>query len=78
MRANNPDRGWAIFGLVLAAAVALPMAAVVWKAFAAEGDFLGHLAETVLPRYIGNTLWIPRYSPDFNPQERQQVTAASC
>lgn len=57
MRAN-PDRSWAVFGLVLAAAVALPLAAVVWKAFAAEGGFLGHLAETVLPRYVGNTLWI--------------------
>ncbi|MFO0988550.1 MAG: iron ABC transporter permease [Alphaproteobacteria bacterium] len=57
MRAN-PDRAWALFGLVLAGAVALPLAAVVWKAFAAEGGFLGHLAETVLPRYVGNTLWI--------------------
>jgi iron(III) transport system permease protein len=55
---TNPDRGWAVFGLVLAAAVALPLAAVVWKAFAAEGGFWGHLAETVLPRYVGNTLWI--------------------
>ena len=58
MRANNPDRAWAIFGLVLAAAVALPLAAVVWKAFAAEGGFWGHLAATVLPRYVANTLWI--------------------
>jgi iron(III) transport system permease protein len=30
----------------------------VWKAFAAEGGFWGHLAETVLPRYAANTLWI--------------------
>jgi iron(III) transport system permease protein len=58
MRSNNPDRAWALFGLALAAAVALPLAAVVWKAFAAEGGFWAHLAETVLPRYIGNTLWI--------------------
>jgi iron(III) transport system permease protein len=58
MRANNPDRAWAMFGLVLAIAVALPLAAVVWKAFAAEGGFWAHLAETVLPRYVGNTLWI--------------------
>jgi iron(III) transport system permease protein len=55
---RNPDRGWAIFGLALAGAVALPLAAVVWKAFAAEGGFWGHLGETVLPRYVGNTLWI--------------------
>ncbi|HEY7608810.1 MAG TPA: iron ABC transporter permease [Alphaproteobacteria bacterium] len=58
MRARNPDRGWAVFGLALAGAVALPLAAVVWKAFAAEGGFWGHLAETVLPRYAANTLWI--------------------
>ena len=58
MRANNPDRAWAIFGLALAGAVALPLAAVVWKAFAAEGGFWGHLAATVLPRYVANTLWI--------------------
>src|SRR5262249_57507027 len=55
---RNPDRGWAVFGLALAAAVALPLAAVVWKALAAEGGFWSHLAETVLPRYVANTLWI--------------------
>jgi len=55
---SNPDRFWLIFGLVLAAAVALPLAAVVWKAFSAEGGFWAHLAETVLTRYLGNTLWI--------------------
>ncbi len=54
----NPDRAWAIFGLALAAAVALPLAAVVWRAFAAEGGIWGHLAETVLPRYLANTFWI--------------------
>ncbi len=55
---NNPDRGWAVFGFALAVAAALPLAAVVWRAFAAEGGFWGHLAETVLPRYVANTLWI--------------------
>jgi len=57
-RPRNPDRAWAIFGLALAAAIAVPLAAVVWRAFSAEGGFWAHLAETVLPRYIANTLWI--------------------
>jgi iron(III) transport system permease protein len=38
--------------------VAVPLAAVVWRAFSVEGGFWAHLAETVLPRYVVNTLWI--------------------
>ena len=57
-RARNPDRAWSAFGLALALAVAIPLGAVAWRAFAGEGGFWAHLAETVLPRYVANTLWI--------------------
>jgi len=57
-RARHPDRAWSAFGLALALAVAVPLGAVVWRAFSGEGGFWAHLAETVLPRYVANTLWI--------------------
>jgi iron(III) transport system permease protein len=42
--------------LCVAAICALPHAAVLVAAFSAGTDVLGHLAETVLPRFAGNTL----------------------
>ncbi len=57
-RAARPDRAWTVFGLALAAAAALPLLAILWRAFGAEQDLWGHLAETVLPRYLVNTLWL--------------------
>ncbi|MCW5772917.1 MAG: iron ABC transporter permease [Rhodospirillaceae bacterium] len=55
---RNPDRAWAAFGLALALVVAIPLAAVVWRALSVEDDLWSHLAATVLPRYLVNTLWI--------------------
>ncbi len=40
---------------MVAGLILLPLLAVAWKA-AAQSDALAHLAATVLPRYVGNTL----------------------
>ncbi|MCC6195333.1 MAG: iron ABC transporter permease [Burkholderiales bacterium] len=50
-------RGLAAFAIVLAALGVLPVAAIVGRALApGAGDTLSHLAQTVLPRYVGNTV----------------------
>lgn len=55
-------RGWrpsviGIAALGVAAVLALPVLAVAAHLFE-RTDLMGHLAETLLPRYIGNTLWL--------------------
>jgi len=55
MTANR--RGLTACAMVCAALGALPIAAIVGRAAASgAGDTLAHLAQTVLPRYIGNTI----------------------
>lgn len=44
--------------VVIALLVALPVVVVVAEAFTGTGELWSHLAETVLGRYVGNTLWI--------------------
>ena len=51
----------AVWGLGLAAvlgAVLLPIATVLAHLFVPTGDLWAHLASTVLPRYVANTLWL--------------------
>lgn len=51
----------AAWGLGLAAvlgAVLLPIAVVLAHLFVPTGDLWAHLASTVLPRYVANTLWL--------------------
>ena len=51
----------AIWGLGLVAvlcAVLLPIVVVLAHLFVPTGDLWAHLVSTVLPRYVGNTLWL--------------------
>ncbi len=48
--------GWTLVALALVAVVVAPMAAVVWMAFHPTDNIWPHLLETVLPRYVANTL----------------------
>ncbi|MCK0167411.1 iron ABC transporter permease [Jannaschia sp. S6380] len=47
---------WSIGALVIAALVIVPIAAVFWMAAFPSENIWPHLATTVLPRYLGNTL----------------------
>ncbi len=44
--------------LVVALLIALPVFAVVLQVLQPAGDVWSHMAETVLPRYIRNTIWL--------------------
>ncbi len=49
---------WSIGAGLIALVVLAPMAAVVWIAFHPTENIWPHLAATVLPRYLGNTLML--------------------
>jgi iron(III) transport system permease protein len=49
---------WGIFALAIAALVAVPVVVVFSFVFTPANDVWRHLADTVLPRYIANTLWL--------------------
>lgn len=54
---RSDGRGFTAFSLVLAAVAAVPVAAVVGRGIAVDaGETWRHLASTVLPGYVGNTL----------------------
>ncbi|WP_421201575.1 ABC transporter permease [Aeromonas enteropelogenes] len=48
--------GWITGSWATALLLALPVLALVFTAFSADGDLFRHLADTVLPAYLGNTL----------------------
>ena len=48
--------GWTIGAILIAGFVALPVAAVIWLAFAPSDDIWDHLAATVLPYYAQTTV----------------------
>ncbi|WP_421213925.1 ABC transporter permease [Aeromonas dhakensis] len=48
--------GWITGSWASALLLALPVLALVFSAFSADGDLFRHLADTVLPAYLGNTL----------------------
>ncbi|WP_421229359.1 ABC transporter permease [Aeromonas enteropelogenes] len=48
--------GWITGSWATALLLALPVLALVFSAFSADGDLFRHLADTVLPAYLGNTL----------------------
>lgn len=50
--------GWSILVCAVAIPVALPVLVVASHVFAPFGGVWGHLAATVLPRYVANTLWL--------------------
>ena len=47
---------WLIGSLLVAALVLTPIAAIIWIAFNPTENIWPHLLDTVLPRYVGNTL----------------------
>ncbi len=58
-RVRRPSAdGWTVAALAAAALVATPLAAVVYRAFDPSDDTWRHLAATVLPLYVSNTLWL--------------------
>jgi len=54
-RWRRPDR-WTLLTLAVAALVGLPVAAVLAHVFVPSPEVWGHLVETVLGRYVANTL----------------------
>jgi len=50
------DWPWSLAALLGAAVVAVPMGAVIWLAFNPSENIWPHLAATILPRYVSNTL----------------------
>ena len=57
----RPGRGpdlWSAAALAIGAVVVAPMLAVLWLALHPTENIWPHLLATVLPRYLGNTLWL--------------------
>ncbi|NKC11064.1 MAG: ABC transporter permease subunit [Gammaproteobacteria bacterium] len=52
-----PDR-WLLAALATAGLVALPIATIVFRAAEPAQNIWSHLIETILPTYMGNTLWL--------------------
>lgn len=50
--------GWAIATFVVAGLVSLPVLVVLSHVFVDTGEIWSHLASTVLPRYMANSLWM--------------------
>ena len=50
--------GWTAGAVAIAALVAVPLAAIAWRALDPSDDTWRHLAATVLPTYVSNTLWL--------------------
>ncbi|MGE0714535.1 MAG: ABC transporter permease [Alphaproteobacteria bacterium] len=49
-------RGWALFAVAVAVVITIPLVAVVAHVFAPSDGAWDHLARTVLPGYVGNTV----------------------
>ena len=49
---------WTVLTLAVAGLVSLPVVVVAGFVFAPTGEIWRHLAATVLPRYVGNTVWL--------------------
>ena len=52
------DAAWIVGAVALALLLMLPLAAIVGRALEPAGAVWEHLAATVLPRYVGSTLWL--------------------
>ena len=50
--------GWSVFSLLVAGMVATPVLAVAAHVFVPTGNLWAHLAQTVLPTYIWNSVWL--------------------
>ncbi len=50
--------GWSLIAIAVAAILAAPIVVILAHVFVPAGDIWAHLAATVLPRYVFNTLWL--------------------
>jgi iron(III) transport system permease protein len=50
--------GWSLAAMVVAAILSAPILVILGYAVVPAGDIWAHLADTVLPRYVFNTLWL--------------------
>ena len=50
--------GWSLVAIAVAAILAAPIVVILGHVFVPAGDIWAHLAATVLPRYVFNTLWL--------------------
>ena len=58
-RAARPSiDGWTVAAAAVAAFVAMPLATIAYRAVDLTDDTWAHLAATVLPVYVSNTLWL--------------------
>ena len=55
-RASRGPAGWTVGAAAIAAAVMMPIGAVLWLALAPETNIWPHLVATTLPRYFTNSL----------------------
>ena len=53
---SNTGQGWLVLGVMVAALVCLPVLAVAWLALNPVENIWPHLASTVLPTYLFNTI----------------------
>ncbi|MEN8195273.1 MAG: iron ABC transporter permease [Pseudomonadota bacterium] len=56
--ASGRPSGWTVLSMLAAAAISLPIFVVAANIFAPTGEIWNHLASTVLPDYISNTIWL--------------------
>ncbi len=57
-RSRDGARLWAWLAVAIAVLVTIPLLAVFANLFASSDGVWAHLAETVLPRYVANSLWL--------------------
>jgi len=58
VRGAGLPNGWSVVVALLALLVASPVVVVLSSVFTPSGDVWAHLAATVLPRYVRNSLWL--------------------
>jgi iron(III) transport system permease protein len=57
-RVRRAAGGWPVFAIAVALLVSVPIVVVLGTVFVPTGDIWAHLASTVLPRYVANSLWL--------------------
>ncbi len=55
---HKPRSGWTITVVVITALLSIPVMVVLAHLFVPAGDVWQHLQQTVLPRYVRNSLWL--------------------
>ncbi len=57
-RQRRPNRSWMVTVLAITLLLAIPVVVVLAHLFVPTGDVWQHLQQTVLPRYVRNSLWL--------------------